>query len=99
MAMDEREVVLFEAALGKHLAKFAVRAVVLCDEDDAAGLLVEPMDDAGAQLAANFRKLAKVEQQCVYQRAAVSRIVMCAPEPAWTIIPAGLLTTARYWSS
>jgi len=38
-----------------------VGTVVLGDEDDAAGLLVEAMDDAGAEVAADFGELALAE--------------------------------------
>jgi len=53
VAVDEREVGLGNLALAEHLAKLAVGAVVFGDEDEAAGQLVEPVDDAGAEVAAD----------------------------------------------
>ena len=44
-------------------------AVVLGDDDDAAGLLVEPMDDAGAQLAAG-----RPESLAMWKSRALTRV-------------------------
>jgi hypothetical protein len=52
VAVEEGEVGLGDLALGEHFAKLAVGAVVFGDEDEAAGLLIEAMDDAGAEVAA-----------------------------------------------
>jgi hypothetical protein len=52
VAVEEGDVSFGDLALGEHLAEFAVGAVVFGDEDEAAGLLVEAMDDAGAKVAA-----------------------------------------------
>ena len=71
-AVHQREVALAQAALAEHLAELAVREIVLGDDDEAAGLLVQPVDDAGAQIAAYLREpFAEVEEQSVDQRAAV----------------------------
>jgi hypothetical protein len=71
-AVDQREVAFAQAALAEHLAELAVRKVVFGDDDEAAGLLVQPVHDAGAQLAADLRQaFAEVEEQGVDQRAAV----------------------------
>lgn len=52
--VDESDVGLFKLAPGKHLAELAVGAIVFRDDDDAAGLLVEAMDDARSQIAADM---------------------------------------------
>jgi hypothetical protein len=48
VAVQEGQVSLGNQAAREHLAEFAVGAVVLGDEDEAAGLFVEAMDDAWA---------------------------------------------------
>ncbi len=73
VAVDEGEVGLGDLAAGEHLAELAVGAVVFGDEDDAAGLLVEAMDDAGAEVAADFGELVEVVEQRVDEGAAVAR--------------------------
>jgi len=75
IAVDESEVGLGDLALGEHVAKLAVGAVVLGYEDDAAGLLVEAVDDAGAEVAADFGEVIEVVQESVHQRAAVAGVV------------------------
>src|SRR6266702_3266429 len=54
-SVDERDVDLCDAAHGEHLAELAVGDVVLGDNDGAAGLLVEAMNDSWPQLAADGR--------------------------------------------
>jgi hypothetical protein len=61
MAMEEGEVGLCDLASGEHLAEFAMGAVIFGDDDEAAGLLVEAMDDAGAEVAACGRELFEME--------------------------------------
>ena len=63
--MDESDVGLGDLALGEHLAELAVGAVVFGDEDQAAGLLVEAMDDAGAEIASDVGEFVEVEEQSV----------------------------------
>jgi hypothetical protein len=75
VTMDESDVGLGHLALGEHLAELAVGAVVFGDEDEAAGLLVESMDDAGAEIAAGGREFGEVEEQRVDEGAAVSFVV------------------------
>ena len=102
VAVEEGEVGLGDLALGEHLAEFAVGAVVFGDEDEAAGLLVEAMDDAGAEVAADVGEFVEVEEERVDEGAVVAGrpLPECeVPAPAWTIMPAGLLMTARCWSS
>ncbi len=56
-------------------------AIVLGHDDQAAGVLVEPMHDAGPQFAAGGGERLEAVQQRVDQRAAAARIVGCWPEP------------------
>ncbi len=97
-AMDESEIGLLQLAAGEHLAQLAVGAVVLGNHDDAAGLLVEAMDDAGTKIASDVRELVEVVQQSVDQGSVVAFVRSCRcalRSPAWTIMPAGLSMTAR----
>jgi hypothetical protein len=50
-------------------------AVVFGYEDEAAGELVEAMDDAGAKIAADVREFGEVEEECVDEGAAVAGVV------------------------
>ncbi len=60
VAVDEGEVGLVRpGGAGEHLAELAVGAVVLGDDDEAAGLLVEAVDDAGAEVAADVGELGR----------------------------------------
>src|SRR6266850_1215383 len=49
-ALHQRAVGLFDFAPGKLFGEIAVRSVILCDQDQAAGLFVEAVYDAGTQL-------------------------------------------------
>ena len=49
--------------------EIAVRRVLLGDDDDAAGVAVEPVDDAGPVVAVEVAELGEVETQGVDQRA------------------------------
>ena len=51
-SLDQRNVGLLHLPAGKHFAQGGVGAVVLGYNDQAAGVLVEAMHDAGAQVAA-----------------------------------------------
>jgi hypothetical protein len=62
-------------AAGEHLSEFAVCAVVFGDEDETAGQLVEAMDDARAEIAADFGEFIQVEEQGVNESAAIARLV------------------------
>ena len=73
-AVNEGDVGLFELATREHLAELAVGAVVLGDDDDAAGLLVEAVDDSGAEFAAEVRELVEVMQQRVDEGSAVALV-------------------------
>ncbi len=50
-------------------------AVVFGDEDDAAGLLVEAVDDAGAEVAADAGELVEVVEEGVDEGAVVAGVV------------------------
>ena len=65
VAVDEGDVSLGDLTLGEHLAELAVGAVVFGDEDETAGLLVEAVDDAGAQVAADVGEFGEVEEERV----------------------------------
>ena len=45
--MHQRNVSLMYLAAREHLSQPGVRAVVLCNDNQAAGLFVQPMHDAG----------------------------------------------------
>jgi hypothetical protein len=61
-------------ALGEHLGELAVGAVVFGDEDEAAGLLVEAMDDAGAEVAAYVGEFGEVKEEGVDEGASVALV-------------------------
>ncbi len=75
VAVDEGEVGFGDLAAGEHVAELAVGAVVLGDEDDAAGLLVEAVDDAGAEVAADVGEMVEVVEEGVDEGAAVACVV------------------------
>ena len=74
VAVDEGEVGFGDLAAGEHLAELAVGAVVFGDEDEAAGLLVEAVDDAGAEVAADVGELVEVEEESVDEGARVAGV-------------------------
>src|ERR1700753_1788225 len=49
-------------------------AVVFGDEDEAAGLFVEAMDDAGAEVAAYIGEFGEVEEEGVDEGAAIAGV-------------------------
>jgi hypothetical protein len=51
VAVDKCDVSLVHLAAREHLAEFEVSGVVAGNDDEAAGLLVEAVDDAGAERA------------------------------------------------
>ena len=55
-AFDESDVGLLDLAAAEGFAEFRVGEVVFGDEDDAGGLFVEAMDDAGAEDVAALRE-------------------------------------------
>ncbi len=73
--MHERNVALLDLAAGKLLGQLAVCDVVLGDDNQAAGFLVQTVHDAGTHLAAYFRELAESMQQRIDQRAAIALVV------------------------
>ena len=74
MAVEESDIGFGDLALREHFAEFAVGAVVFGDEDEAAGLLVEAMDDAGAEVSAGGREFVEVEEEGVDEGAAVALV-------------------------
>jgi hypothetical protein len=75
VAVQEGEIGFRDLPLGEHLAELAMGAVVFGDEDEAAGLLVEAMDDAGAEIAAYVGEFGEVEEKRVDQGASVAFVV------------------------
>src|SRR5690348_17211185 len=61
-AVDQRDVFLRDFAARELIGELAMGFVVLGDYDQAAGFLVEAMDDAGAHLAADSRETGEVMQ-------------------------------------
>src|SRR5579872_2426495 len=61
-AVNQGNVFLLYFALGKLLSEFAMRFVILGDDNQPAGFLVETMDDAGAHLSANGREAREMMQ-------------------------------------
>jgi hypothetical protein len=72
VAVEEGEIGFGDLTLGEHFAELAVGAVVFGDEDEAAGLLVKAMDDAGAEVAADVGELGEVEEESVDESASVA---------------------------
>src|SRR3546814_10451746 len=66
----ERQIAAVDAVRGELFGKAFVRLVVLGSDDQAAGVLVDAVDDARAGDAADARKLARaMVEQCVDERA------------------------------
>src|SRR5580658_6887264 len=79
VAMHERDVDLAQVARGEVLRERAMRDVVLGDDNEPAGLLVETVHDAGTQLTTSRRELlTEVKEQRVHQRATVVLERSCA---------------------
>ena len=97
-AVHQCDVGLADLTRGKEIGERGVGGVVLGNDDEAAGVLVEAVDDAGAKVAAGCRKCFESKEQRVDESIAVTRI-FTLPAPACTIMPAGLLTTAKCLSS
>src|ERR1019366_3311416 len=71
LAVDEREVHLFDLAVCKLGGEVAVRVVVLSDQQDAGGEAVEAVDNAGAEFAGDTRQGIEAAEQCVDEGAGV----------------------------
>ena len=65
---DQRHVLLFHLAVVELAGQFLVRRVVLGHHHDAAGALVEPMDDPGTDRAADPAQVLDVMEQRVHER-------------------------------
>ena len=68
-ALDNRLIGAVEAVILKLLRQRLMGKVVLCHDQKAGGILVNPVDNAGAQLAVDAGEpVAAVEHEGVYQR-------------------------------
>jgi hypothetical protein len=61
MAVEEGEVDLGDLTTGEHIAELAVGAVVFSDKDEAAGELVEAVDDAWAKISPDIGEFGEME--------------------------------------
>ncbi len=77
VAVDEGEVGFGDLAVREHVAELAVGGVVLGYEDDAGGLLVEAMDDAGAEVAIDVGEMVEVMKESVDEGAVGAGIGVC----------------------
>ena len=66
---NQRAVVLLHLPLLQLAAEGELALVVLCHEQQTAGVLVQPVDDAGAQFAADAAQVVKVVQERGDERA------------------------------
>ena len=64
--------------------------IVLGDHDEPGGILIQPVHDAGASLAAHTGDAGAVVQHGIDQRAAL------CPGAGCTTMPAGLSITSRF---
>ena len=71
-SFDKREVRLFDLPLGELSGEMAVGSVGAGNQQDAAGAFVEAVDDAGAEVAADFGKRGEVVQQGIDEGAGVA---------------------------
>ncbi len=72
--LDQREIALAHLAAGEHRGEPGMGRIVLGDEDEAAGLLVQAMHDSRDGADRRRGKLAHVVEQGVDQRAAIARV-------------------------
>ena len=97
LAAHEREVLLLDAAVAELAHQAGLRRIGLGDDDQAARLLVEPMDDPGpadaGDRAEGLAAIARTTQQRVHEGA-----VPC-PADGCTTSPAGLSTISMSSSS
>jgi hypothetical protein len=75
VTVEEGEVSLRDLALGEHLAELAMGTVVFGDEDEAAGLFVEAVYDAGAKVATGGGEFVEVKEERVDEGAPVAFVV------------------------
>ena len=78
VAVHQREIRLVYLPPREHLAKLLMGRIIPRDDDQPAGLLVEAMHDAGAQVPSRRRQLAVMAEQRIHQSAAIARI-LCRP--------------------
>src|SRR5579859_4743729 len=77
-AMDQSNVSFLYAAAGEFVRELAVGGIIFRDDEKSAGFLVEPMNDAGTELAANTGELPESMNEGIDQRPAISVVVRCA---------------------
>ena len=73
--MHQPEITLADLAARKLLAQFAMHHVVLGHDEQAAGVLVEPVDDSRTQIAARLGQFGEAIEQRIDQRSPIARIV------------------------
>src|SRR5438445_6128928 len=74
-AVHEGDIGFLDFAASELGSKFAVGVIVLRDHDDAAGLFVEAMDDAGTQVSSHLGERLEMVQQSVDERSAIAVVV------------------------
>src|SRR5262245_27400555 len=74
-APDKRDVLLLHFAIVKLARELLMRRVVFRDDHDAGRAAIEPMNDAGAQLASYSAQIRDVMEEGVHERA---RCMPCA---------------------
>ncbi len=73
-ALHECDIGLADLTRGKKFGERGVGGVVFGDDDEAAGVLVEAMDNAGPEVAAGCRKRFESKEQRIDEGVAVARI-------------------------
>src|SRR6185312_1770318 len=71
-AMDEGDVGLANLAAGKHFAELEVGGVIAGDDDEAAGLLVEAVNDTRADEVSRVGKLGVMAEEGVDEGSAIA---------------------------
>ncbi len=84
-AGDEREIDFCDLAIGELAGKLLVRGVVLRHDHRAAGLLIEPMHNAGTLLAADARQGGAMMQERIDQCVRLITRPRMNNEPGWLI--------------
>src|SRR4029077_1599245 len=69
-ALHEGDVNLLDLALAEGFAELGVSGVIFGDEDDAGGVFIEAMNDAGAEGVATLRESLTAAEEGVDQGAA-----------------------------
>src|SRR3954468_24841682 len=77
-AMYQRYISLFDFAPGELVSYFAMRKVILCNDDKPAGFFIEAVDNSRPRFAAQGRQSSEVMEQCIHQRATVAQVLGCS---------------------